>query len=56
MARGRAVGRRHGDGADRRAMLGLDQHAIVVVEDQRPGIEVVDVAARPQADADDQGM
>ena len=44
------------DGAERRAALGLDQHAVVAMEDQRARVEVVDVARGAEADADDQRM
>src|SRR5213594_2333023 len=41
--------------AERGAALGLDQHAIVAREEERTRIEVVDPAARPEADADREG-
>src|SRR5881396_608124 len=41
--------------AERGAALGFDQHAIVAREEERTRIEVVDPAARPEADADREG-
>ena len=41
--------------AERGAALGLHQHAIVAHEEERTRIEVVDPAARPEADPDREG-
>ena len=41
--------------AERGAALGLHQHAIVAQEEERTRIEVVDPAARPEADPDREG-
>src|SRR5439155_14246155 len=55
----RAGGGPHAGRDDHRAecgaALGFDQHAIVAREEERTRIEVVDPAARPEADADREG-
>src|SRR5207247_2351481 len=51
---GPQAGRDH-DRAERGAPLGLHQHAVVAHEEERTRIEVVDPAARPEADADRKG-
>src|SRR4029077_12182780 len=45
--------RRHGHGRERRAALGLDQHAVAALELEAAGVEVVDLARRPEADSHD---
>ena len=47
--------RRDCDRAELGSALGFDQHPVVAVQDQRARIELVDLAAWPEADADGDG-